>query len=184
VDKIENYGILLVIVCLKLIGLIGFFPMAAPAEIARANGKKGGRPKGSIDPLTAARKEAQRLFVEQAAKHIPEVIDALIHAATGVIVEQEDKNGNTRVYSTKPDVQAINTFFDRIMGKPTQPIDMTGTVDVNNEIGKQANKLLEQLSKEVKNGSKPTSDTVARNTEEGTGGGSATVDSKVSGDKE
>lgn len=121
-------------------------------EISKENGKKGGRPKGSIDLLAAARKEAHAQFVKEAQKHLPEMIDALIHVAKGIIIETENDDGTTRVYSKAPDVQALREYFDRIMGKPKQDIGIEPGDDVDMTIifTKREKELRDRYAKKAK----------------------------------
>lgn len=78
--------------------------MSAPAHIARENGKKGGRPKGSKASHTleaeAAKAELVRMYIE----NIKPINQALIDKAlTG-------------------DIQAIKELHDRVYGKAPQAI--------------------------------------------------------------
>lgn len=117
--------------------------MAAPPEIARENGKKGGRPKGSVSPKTKARQKAEALFIEEAAKHIPSMVDALIDTATGIYTAIEKDGQIIRVYKRKPEAQAIKEFFDRVMGKATQPIEWENPLelDITTELSKRTAQL-------------------------------------------
>lgn len=111
----------------------------------RKNAKKAGRPKGSIDPLTRARKEAERLFIEEAEKHMPELVQALIHAAKGIVIEKENADGTTQIYAKAPDVQALKEYFDRVIGKSNQQVSLDITTK-----GKSVQvAAIEQLTQEI-----------------------------------
>lgn len=75
--------------------------MAAPAHIARENGKKGGRPKGT-NAILAER--GKRELIEAYLKNIKPINEALVNKA---------KSG---------DVAAIKELHDRVYGKSMQPI--------------------------------------------------------------
>lgn len=79
--------------------------MAAPAHIARENGKKGGRPKG----FAALEAEmARKMIAEALREHLPEMIAAQIHKA---------KLG---------DAVAFKELMDRAYGKTPQALEIGG----------------------------------------------------------
>lgn len=62
------------------------------------------------------------------SERLPWLVDKLLELAEGVEVERTDSHGRKRVYSEKPDRQAIDSLMDRIMGKPVQPISLVDKV--------------------------------------------------------
>ena len=55
------------------------------------------------------------------AKHLPDVAEALVNLAIGAWVEEEGREGD-RIYQKLPNIRAITTIFDRIMGTPLAEI--------------------------------------------------------------
>lgn len=72
------------------------------------------------------------MLINEASKHLPDIVVAMTEAAKGMWVEVK-KNGETvRVYRKAPDVTAIREYFDRLIGKATQPIGIdTGDEEVS-----------------------------------------------------
>lgn len=85
----------------------------------------GRKPKG-IKRATYA-SPIQRAEAKISEK-LPWLVDKLLELAAGVEVQKTDRQGRQRIYSEAPDREAIKYLMDRIMGKPTQPIDVTKTV--------------------------------------------------------
>lgn len=54
---------------------------------------------------------------------LPWIVDRLFELAEGVHVAEATRDGAV-VYQRPPDRQACEYLLDRIMGKPTQPIDL------------------------------------------------------------
>lgn len=113
--------------------------MAAPAHIARENGRKGGRPKGSGNPHIKAKMAAEALLIEEAKKHIPDIVNSLVEAAKGMWVEIKRDGQTVRVYRKPAEVAAIKEFLDRIMGKAKQPIDFQEPLVI--ELSKRAKEM-------------------------------------------
>lgn len=89
-----------------------------------ANGHGGKRP-GAGRPRTAVVHEspirqAERKIVDR----LPWLVDQLIVLAEGVMVETTALTGETVVYKKPPDRASCEYLMDRIMGKPTQPLDV------------------------------------------------------------
>ncbi len=80
--------------------------MAAPPEIARANGRKGGRPKGKLAQKTIDAAAGKALLIKMYLENIIPINEALLRKA---------KYG---------DMQAIKELHDRVYNKAAQP--MTG----------------------------------------------------------
>lgn len=90
--------------------------MSASAEIARENGKKGGRPKGV--------KNAATLSAEQAKQRL---IDAYIAKADPI-------NQALLAKAESGDIQAIKELHDRVYGKPNQAVDVKAELEVTHII--------------------------------------------------
>jgi len=88
--------------------------MAAPAHIARENGKKGGRPKGSKSAVTLNAEQAKQALIDAYIAAREPINQALIEKA---------KTG---------DIQAIRELHDRVYGKAPQ--DMNIKADVTQKI--------------------------------------------------
>lgn len=63
------------------------------------------------------------------AAKLPWLVDKLIELVEGVEVERVDRQGQRRIYSQPPDRQAAEYLIDRVMGKSTQPVDVTHDVE-------------------------------------------------------
>lgn len=83
--------------------------MAGTAEIARENGKKGGRPKG-FNAINA--EKAKEALIKAYLERVNPINKALLDKA---------ESG---------DIQAIKELHDRVYGKANQAIDMKGEVEV------------------------------------------------------
>lgn len=55
---------------------------------------------------------------------LPDIVDWLMALAEGVQVEDTDLTGRAVVYRKPPDRAACEYLMDRIMGKPTQPVEL------------------------------------------------------------
>lgn len=82
-----------------------------------ANRGRKPKPKG-----TAIQQAEQRI-----RDRLPEIVDALLEAGMGVLVQETDKDGQAKVYQRPPDVKALTYLFDRVAGKPVQQVE--GDVD-------------------------------------------------------
>lgn len=82
--------------------------MAAPAHIARENGKKGGRPKGAVSAATKEKLTAQETFRKMVEAEIMPIARALIEKAYD------------------GDVPAIRELLDRAWGRASQSVELTG----------------------------------------------------------
>lgn len=79
--------------------------MAASPEIARENGKKGGRPKGSKAAHTLQAERGKALLVQMYLEQVRPINQALINKALS------------------GDIAAIKELHDRVHGKSVQPIE-------------------------------------------------------------
>ena len=85
-----------------------------PGETSRQNGKKGGRPKGSVSQETELRLEIKKQLVELAHEKTPELFDAQLDLALGHYREDPELG---RVYLQPPDPKAIQWLLNQVIGK-------------------------------------------------------------------
>lgn len=83
----------------------------------------GRKPKAEKFKLPIAKAE------KRIADKLPWLVDQMIELATGVLVEEIDREGVPRVYQKPPDRQAIEYLMNRIMGKPTDVKDVAVSTD-------------------------------------------------------
>lgn len=67
-----------------------------------------------------------RAAEDQIANQLPRFIDNLMRLADGVTVQEEDANGQVRIYSRPPDRASNEYLVNRIMGKPTETREISG----------------------------------------------------------
>lgn len=84
------------------------------------SGNPKGRPR-KADAYAGAIARAEKKIADK----LPWLVDQMLELATGVLVEELDKDGTPRVYQRPPDRQAIEYLANRIMGKPTERNDVT-----------------------------------------------------------
>ncbi len=105
-------------------------------EASRRNGKKGGRPKGTISEQARMQQEMRKMLTAAAREVFPSLIKAQIDLAQGVYVEEivvaADHKGKTtkakrRVYQRPPSQEAVKYVMDQAIGKPKE----TKEIDVN-----------------------------------------------------
>lgn len=88
----------------------------------------GARPGAGRKPQPVRTVLADPTPVQQAERTIrdklPWLVDRLMELAEGVRVEQSLPDGSPIVYQRPPDRAACEYLMDRIMGKPTQPVDV------------------------------------------------------------
>lgn len=133
--------------------------MAGRAEIARENGKKGGRPKGSKDPQTLEKELMREALRAHVAPHIPAMTDAQIEAAKGIkhLMLRDPKTGKFErvtdeegidralasegqdvwIYTKDPSTAAYTDVMNRTLDKPkeqAQEINLTGTLNIEQRL--------------------------------------------------
>jgi len=106
-----------------------------------------GAKKGVPQPRTLEKMELQRQFREEATRRFSDVIQAQISLALGVdhLVARE-RNGKWtrvtdpdvmvkvlnsgesfyRIYAQNPDARALKDLLDRLLGSPTQAVEISG----------------------------------------------------------
>lgn len=71
------------------------------------------------------------------ADRLPALVDRFFELAEGVQVQRRgpngewatDPEGEPRTYREPPDIKALTYLFDRILGKPTQAVEVAGDQD-------------------------------------------------------
>jgi hypothetical protein len=58
------------------------------------------------------------------ADRLPFIIDKLFELGEGIMVQEQTENG-PRVYAKPPDRQSLEYLANRVMGKPTENVDLT-----------------------------------------------------------
>lgn len=128
--------------------------MAAPAHIARENGKKGGRPKGSKSQHTLDKEAAREVVRQRVVEALTPLLDAQIENAKGLkyLVTRQKSTGKfirvteamakaktgddeeiIEVWEKDPSVQAFTDLLNRALDKPKeqeQEIKLTGEAEL------------------------------------------------------
>jgi hypothetical protein len=101
-------------------------------------GKNGGARPGSGRKKTSDRNAGAVVKAEkQIRDRLPAVIDALLELALGVTVEEttdevsEDGTPKVKVYRKPPDAKSAIYLTDRVMGKPTERVELDADVTAN-----------------------------------------------------
>lgn len=128
--------------------------MAAPAHIARENGKKGGRPKGKKNAKTLEKDRVMDALRQRTLKAADKLLNIQLIAATGthkMVVVGKDSQGKLTaravkegkemqnlldtgeygkdyliVAATEPDWKAADAMLNRTFGKPKETIELEG----------------------------------------------------------
>jgi len=121
-------------------------------DASRRNGAKPGRPrgrpKGSITEATRRKIELHQQFKDRVAAEFGPLLDAQMEAAKGVshMLALDKETGQFvrvtspkkmlevlnsgskwyRIYAQNPDVRALKDIFDRVLGTPTQSVELSG----------------------------------------------------------
>jgi hypothetical protein len=90
---------------------------------ARGGARPGSGRKPSVIKRAAHASPIQQTEAKISGK-LPWLVDQMLILAEGVQIQKTDARGRTRVWSEPPDRAAIEYLMDRVMGKPTQPVDM------------------------------------------------------------
>lgn len=98
-------------------------------EASRRNGKKGGRPKGTISEQARMQQEMRKMLTAAAREVFPSLIKAQIDLAQGVYVEEivmeptakgKKMKAKRRVYRRPPSQEAVKYVMDQAIGKPKE----------------------------------------------------------------
>jgi len=85
---------------------------------ARAGAGRKPRAEKYAGPVAAAE--------SRIVDRLPELVDNLFKLAEGVMVEKLDREGNERVFKTAPSLKANTYLIDRILGRPTRAVELSG----------------------------------------------------------
>lgn len=106
--------------------------MQAKDGIKPKDGRGGARPG-------AGRKKKEVKFAgviadaeKKIADRLPDVIFSMFELAAGVTVQETTKKGEEVIYTRAPDYRACAYLIDRILGKPTEPIEIDDVTDPEN----------------------------------------------------
>lgn len=111
----------------------------------------GRKPKGLKKAL---HQTPVQLAEAKIAAKLPWLVDKLLELAGGVQCERLLRDGTAVVYTEPPDRQAAEYLIDRIMGKPTQPVDVDLQVQraverIADELGVDATEVLAEAERIV-----------------------------------
>lgn len=98
-------------------------------KASRENGKKGGRPKGSLSDEQRMRLEMKRLLVEKVREQFDQLFGALMDLAKGHILEGVDKEGNERTYIKGPHAESLKYLLDQVVGKAESTVNLNTDKD-------------------------------------------------------
>lgn len=119
-----------------------------PGDSARENGKKGGRPVGSLNQSTISKAEARELLRQQFINDLPEFYQSQKAQALGTkyLVSRDPKTGKfvpldaeqtdlmlkcgqgdtIEVWDRPPSTPAFIALWDRALDKPKEFMELTG----------------------------------------------------------
>lgn len=84
----------------------------------------GARPGAGRKPRAVVYRQPIREAETKIRDRLPWIVDRLFELAEGVRVESTGISGEPIVYQRPPDRASCEYLMDRIMGKPTQPVDV------------------------------------------------------------
>jgi vancomycin resistance protein YoaR len=100
---------------------------------ARENGKRGGRPQGTLNPETIKRNEMRQKMLERIEQEFQPLMDAAMDLAKGVVIYVPGKDGKkSKVYEQKPDADMVKYLLDQSAGKALTSVEMSGGVSIDN----------------------------------------------------
>lgn len=89
----------------------------------------GARPGAGRKRTRAIAESPIRAAESKIRDRLPWLVDKLFELAEGIEIRDTDRRtGRPRTYSLPPDRESIKYLIDRVMGKPTQPIDVIQSV--------------------------------------------------------
>lgn len=106
------------------------------AKASRENGKKGGRPKGSISEATRKKYIMRQILVEKVHEEIEDLLSAKFDLAKGhymYVTKHDPETGKEiveRIYKKAPDGKSLEYLLDQVIGKPTTPIEFSESNNV------------------------------------------------------
>lgn len=84
----------------------------------------GARPGAGRPPKAVIAETPIRQAEKKIRDRLPWIVDRLFELAEGVRVESSGIDGTPIVYQRPPDRASCEYLMDRIMGKPTQPVEV------------------------------------------------------------
>lgn len=87
----------------------------------------GARPGAGRPPKHVINESPIRAAEKKISDRLPWLVDKLMELAEGIHEEKMIGENVAIVYKRPPDRQAAEYLIDRIMGKPTQPVDVYDT---------------------------------------------------------
>jgi hypothetical protein len=100
---------------------------------ARTNGKRGGRPLGTLNPETVKRNKLRQMMIDRVEKEFDPLMDAAMDLAKGIIVYVSGKDGKPRkVYEQPPNTEMLKYLLDQSAGKALTSVEMSGGLSIDN----------------------------------------------------
>lgn len=113
------------------------------------NGKKGGRPEGSVSEETRLKLEMRKRLIERVHEDYDELLGACINLAKGVLAAKETPDGELVFYTTKPHKEMLGYLLDQTVGKATQVIEVEDKRTISMERMMELHELAEaEISKQ------------------------------------
>ena len=105
------------------------------SKASRENGKKGGRPKGTLSEENRMKQEMRRMLTKVVHERFGELVRAQVDLASGLWVEETDTKVNAdgeletnrRVYKRPPSNEALKYLLDQSVGKAKESLDLNLT---------------------------------------------------------
>jgi hypothetical protein len=98
---------------------------AKPAKATHGGPRpNSGRP---LKETTLEKREFERAVHGLLAPELPRLIANLLKLADGVTVQEKDKDGTLDVFTQPPDREANKYLLDRLLGKPRESIEHSGS---------------------------------------------------------
>lgn len=91
-------------------------------QISRTNGQKGGRPQGSENAETKARREIKRRWLACIEPIADSIFQAQLDLALGSYNEVDTPQGKQRKYTRLPDGKAVQWILEQVLGKASQSV--------------------------------------------------------------
>lgn len=100
-----------------------------PGTSAKLNGKKGGRPKGSVGTHTLDASEMRKRIIETVNQNLQPLMEAKMDLALGHNFAHMDEKGNlVKVYKKSPDSNSIQYLLNQSVGKPKETMEIQSEV--------------------------------------------------------
>ncbi len=100
---------------------------------ARENGKRGGRPLGTLNPETIKRNEMRQKMLARIEQEFNPLMDAALDLAKGIVVYVPGKDGKkSKVYEREPNTDMVKYLLDQSAGKALTSVEMSGGLSIDN----------------------------------------------------